>query len=280
MANVIALLTDFGIADTYVGVMKGVMLGVHPTARFVDIAHDIQPQSVRQAALALWNSYRYFPDGTVFLIVVDPGVGSQRLPIGVQAGTYTFIAPDNGVISYALQDLKEYTAVALTNPDYHRELVSHSFHGRDIFAPAAAHIAKGVPLTDLGPIQEDLFILPYPQIHVRDRSIAGEITHIDRFGNIITSIGKLLRVDDSRILLKPVSSDRTVRLKFVQNAIIKIFDHTIHGIGRAYYESPRGHLMAKIDSNGYLELAINQGSAAERTGAMIGDEVVLTMPDT
>ena len=281
MAKTIALLSDFGTKDIYVGVMKGVMLGICPDVQFVDITHDILPFSVRQAALSLAESYKYFPQGTVFLAVVDPGVGSTRRPLAVRAGGYTFIAPDNGLLSYTLMELKEYEAVVLENTALQRSKVSPSFHGRDIFAPAAAHLVKGeVDLSEFGTMIGDVFQLRHPQIHVEDDRIVGEVTHIDRFGNLSTSIGKLLRVAQQRILLQPISSSRTVRLQFVENAEIRIFSEIVRGINDSYYESPRGHLMAKIDSNGYMEIAINQGNAAERLGVTIGDEVTLMTPDS
>ncbi|MGB1286345.1 MAG: SAM hydrolase/SAM-dependent halogenase family protein [Aggregatilineales bacterium] len=280
MSKIIALLTDFGTQDIYVGVMKGVMAGICPDATLIDLTHEILPHSVRQGALALVDSYKYFPKGTVFLCVVDPGVGSHRRAVAVKAGGYTFIAPDNGLLSYTLMELKEYEAVTLENPAYQNKSVSASFHGRDIFAPAAAHLATGtVALSEFGTHLGDLFQLRHPQIHVEEDRIIGEVTHIDHFGNLNTSIGKLARVTEGRIILRPVASTRTVRLQFVEHAEIRIFSEVIHGIGDAFYESPRGELMAKINSNGYMEIAINQGNAAERLGVTIGDEVTLMMPE-
>src|SRR5664279_4495717 len=155
MSRLIVLLTDFGTTDSYVGVMKGVMLGIAPDAQFVDLTHAIEPQNIRQAAFTLLNSYRFFPAGTIFLVVVDPGVGSERKPIAVCAGGsfaegYTFVAPDNGVLSYVLHELGDAQAVELDNPAYHLAGISYTFHGRDIFAPAVAHLAAGIALDQLG----------------------------------------------------------------------------------------------------------------------------------
>src|SRR5688500_2938100 len=146
MSRLIALLTDFGTEDIYVGVMKGVMKSIAPDAEFIDITHAITPQSIQEGALALKNSYHYFPQGTIFLVIVDPGVGSTRRPIVVTAGGYTFVAPDNGVLSYMLVELitiSDVQAFNLAHPSYRLQNISNTFHGRDVFAPAAAHLASG-----------------------------------------------------------------------------------------------------------------------------------------
>ena len=143
MSNVIALLTDFGQEDIYVGTMKAVIVSICPAAQVVDITHAIKPQNVREAAFALLNSYHYFPAGTTFCVVVDPGVGSDRLAIAIKSERYHFVGPDNGVLSYALAHLgAEYQAVTLETPAFQAETISHTFHGRDIFAPAAAHLSQ------------------------------------------------------------------------------------------------------------------------------------------
>ncbi|MEP7294036.1 MAG: SAM-dependent chlorinase/fluorinase, partial [Chloroflexota bacterium] len=191
MIKLIALLTDFGTTDTYVGVMKGVMLGIAPDIQLVDLTHAIQPQNIRQAAFLLLNSYRFFPPETVFLVVVDPGVGSSRRALAVRAGQYTFVAPDNGVLSYVLDELSECQTVELTNPDYQLSGASNTFHGRDIFAPAAAHLAAGVPLDTLGAPVDPPVILPDPSLVVAGKHVIGEVLHIDHFGSAVTSIGQL-----------------------------------------------------------------------------------------
>lgn len=268
----IALLTDFGVQDIYVGVMKGVMLSICPEAHFIDITHAIPPQSVRGGAIALRNSYRYFPQGTVFLVIVDPGVGSARRPIAVKAGGYTFVAPDNGVLSYALSELGEYQAVQLDNPSYRRSKVSATFHGRDVFAPASAYLAKGdVSLSMLGARVLDLADLPLPTVQYHEGRIVGEVTHIDRFGNIITSIGELRWMDETHLVLN-AEGLKTLGIR-AESSVIKIGDETIYGIVRAYHEIERGGLLAQADSNGYLEVAVNQGDAARRLEVSIGDSV-------
>lgn len=271
MSELVALLTDFGTEDVYVGVMKGVMKSIAPDLQFVDISHAIRPQSVRESALALLHSYHYFPEGTVFLVVVDPGVGSQRRPVLVQAGGYRFIAPDNGVLAYVLNEITVEKAVILDDPHYHRSNVSNTFHGRDIFAPAAAYAARGdIPFEHFGSPAGELASLPLPQLRIERQKLTGEVTHIDRFGNIITSIGRLDWLDENRIALE--SGEISIRIEAKQ-AEITIHGQQIQGIVRAYHEAARGTLLTQIDSNGYLEIAINQGNAGRRLDAAIGDEV-------
>jgi len=275
----IALLTDFGQQDIYVGVMKAVMRAVCPSAEFIDLTHAIPPQSVRGGAIALRNSYSYCPPGTVFLVIVDPGVGSARRPIAVQAGGYTFVAPDNGVLSYALAEIGgKQAAVVLENEAYRRQAVSATFHGRDVFAPAAAYLARGdVALEQMGQMTQELAELPLPTLQVEGPRISGEVTHIDHFGNIITSIGELRWVDEGRLVIH-IEQQLSARL-VAENATVRIGDETIYGILRAYHEIGRGGLMAQVDSNGYLEIAVNQGDAAHRLKVTIGDPLELIVGD-
>jgi S-adenosylmethionine hydrolase len=269
----IALLTDFGLTDIYVGVMKGVMRGICPDVQFIDISHAITPQSVREGALALRNSYRYFPAGTIFLVVIDPGVGSKRRAVAVKAGGYAFVAPDNGILSYTLACLSNYQAVALENTRYRLSDVSATFHGRDVFAPIAAYLARGVDFESLGSAVTDLATLPQPMLEITGTQISGEIAHVDRFGNLITSIGLLRRPSEDALLLE-ISGNPPIKIN-ADKAVIKIGRHTIYSIKRAYHEGDRGDLLAQADSNGYLEIAINMGSAAVRLEAAIGDAITL-----
>jgi S-adenosylmethionine hydrolase len=272
----IGLLTDFGTVDPYVGVMKGVIYGIAPYVQIIDITHATQPQNVRQAAFTLMNSYRYFPAGTIFVAVVDPGVGSERRPVGVIAGDYAFVAPDNGVLSYALSELADYHAVALTNAEYQLAAASHTFHGRDIFAPVAAHLAAGVPLEAFGEILGNLMMLPSPMLRVEGKQISGEVVHIDHFGNVITSIGQMRWVMPERLTLAPRfgDSDTTVPIPAAETAI-HLAGQSITGIQRTYSEVVRGELLAMVGSNGYLEIAVNQGNAAAWLDVAIGDEVTV-----
>lgn len=274
----IALLTDFGAQDTYVGVMKGVIAGTYPDARFIDLTHNIAPQDIRQGALALLTSYQYFPLGTVFLVVVDPGVGSARNPLAVQAGGYFFIGPDNGVLSYALRHLVAYRAHLLTSPEYRLPSVSQTFHGRDIFAPAAAHLAAGGSLVALGTQIERVHMLPEPMFEMLDDHVAGEVIHIDHYGNIITSIGLLTWGGEQLLSLSPAFGKpgdtamldaRTVRASIGGAEVI--------GVQRHYAAAAPGTLLVLVGSSGFLEFAINQGHAAGQLGVVVGERVTVQM---
>jgi S-adenosylmethionine hydrolase len=272
----IGLLTDFGIVDAYVGVMKGVILTITPYVPIVDITHQIQPQNVRQAAFTLMNTYRYFPAGTIFLVVVDPGVGSERNPIGVHAGDYTFIAPDNGVLSFTLAELGSHHAVALSNPTYQLSVVSNTFHGRDIFAPAAAHLAAGVNLKDFGEPVNDLVVLPSPILRADSKEITGEVVHIDHFGNVVTSIGQLRWITPERLTLTPRFGESSAAVPIpATDTAIMVGGNIIAGIQHTYSEVVRGQLLAMVGSNSYLEIAVNQGNAAAWLDVSIGDQIML-----
>ncbi|MEQ8677832.1 MAG: SAM-dependent chlorinase/fluorinase [Aggregatilineales bacterium] len=277
MTNSIALLTDFGIQDSYVGVMKGVMHGICPQAHFIDITHELAPQNVRQAAFTLLNAYHYFPAGTVFLVVVDPGVGSLRLPIAVKSAGYTFVAPDNGVLTYALAHLgAEIQAVALTNAEYHLNTISRTFHGRDIFSPCAAHLAAGVPFEKMGESLDDIIRLDPPRLTLTERQIVGEIIHIDHFGNCVSSIGQFRWRSDNRLLLASSWSDEVVQVS-TKSATIKIGEQTFPKISRTYSDVEKGDGLVLIGSEGYLEIATNHGNAADRYQIQLGDEIMLTL---
>lgn len=276
----IALLTDFGLSDTYVGVMKAVMHSVNPDARFIDLTHGIDPQNVRQAAFALLNSYRYLPPGTVVLVVVDPGVGSTRRPIIVKAGDYTFVAPDNGVLSYALTELGDYEAVEIGVSEYARAEISNTFHGRDVFAPAAAKISTGATLSDLGTPLDRVMMMPLPQLAVSAPQVTGEVVHIDRFGNLVTSIGHLRWATPERLTLTPAfGGDKSNVLVSAENASLTVADQKIVGVKHTYSEAERGSLLMLVGSSAYIEISVNQGSAAKRLDAHVGDRVEMKIGD-
>lgn len=276
MTPLIALLTDFGTNDIYVGVMKAVIQQICPAARCIDLTHAISPQNVRQGAFALFNAYPFFSPGTVFLIVIDPGVGSTRRPIAVQAGEYLFVAPDNGILTYVLSELAPEKVVVLENMDYQLPDRSRTFHGRDIFAPAAAHLAAGVPLERFGAAAGDLFTLPAPTLTVAKGQIEGEVMHIDRFGNIITSIGKLAWIHDDSLMLRPRFGSFSGLVHITADrAAVTIADQELHTIQPSYSETARGEFVALVDSSGYLEIAVNQGNAAARLDVQVGDPVIL-----
>lgn len=273
MTQLVAMLTDFGTADIYVGVMKAVIHGICPQAQLIDLTHQIQPQNIRQGAFALMNAYRYFPPGTIFVVVVDPGVGSARRPVAVCAGGYTFVAPDNGVLSYALSELENYKAVEINNPNYRLPRVSHSFHGRDIFSPAAAYLAAGVQIEELGAPLEVLSPFPLPQLQVGEYVVHGEVLHIDHFGNLITSIGDCEWATPDEIVLTPRFGEEKQPLRIDRSAVVKVNERAFQGIVQTYSETDPGAWLAMIGSSGFLELAINQGNCALRLGAVIGDPV-------
>ena len=280
MSKIVALLTDFGLEDIYVGVMKGVISNIFPDSQVVDITHAIRPQSVREGAFALMNSYHYFPKGTTFCVVVDPGVGSTRLPIAVKTDDYQFIAPDNGVLSYALSMAdNEYEVVSLENPEYQLEQVSNTFHGRDIFSPAAAYIARGdVSLSEFGEQLEKIFMFPMPQMEYDQHRLIGEVMHLDHFGNIITSIGRFKWHNENELKLDALWNKNVPPMMIQsQKAQITIHSQTIHGISHAYHEASRGGILAQIDSNGFLEIGANQDDAASRLDVTIGDQVMLKL---
>ena len=280
MNPTIALLTDFGTEDIYVGVMKGVMREICPQATFIDITHQINPQNVRQAAFALKNALPYFPPQTVFLVVVDPGVGTRRRPIAARFGNYSFVAPDNGVLSYAFSADDEVQFAELDRPDFWISNVSQTFHGRDIFAPVAAHLASGKSLDVVGTSLQQVFELPQPALDIDNRYIYGEVVHIDRFGNIITSIGRLRWSGGARVTLMPAfgNLDHTISI-LSEDAQLQLSGETISTIKTTYSDAMRGDLLMLVGSSGYLEIAMNQGNAAERLDVVIGDRIEVQLGD-
>lgn len=255
--SLITLTTDFGLADSYVGAMKGVILGIDPTAAIVDISHDITPQNVREAAYVIYTAYPYFPPDTVHVVVVDPGVGSRRRAIALRAAQACFVAPDNGVLSYVLARERMKEAVSLTNSRYHRPTVSHTFHGRDIFAPVAAHLARGVPLTKLGEPLSEIVAFPLPRPQVRpDGDVIGHVLHIDRFGNLILDV----REEDGVL---------------GEGLVLEFADHRVQSLGRTFADVSAGELVAYIGSSGYLEIAVREGNAARLLDMKVGDKVLL-----
>ncbi|MBN1201472.1 MAG: SAM-dependent chlorinase/fluorinase [Anaerolineae bacterium] len=275
----IALLTDFGLSDAYVGTMKGVILSICPAAHLIDLTHTIPPQNVRQAAYVLLTTFRYFPASTVFLVVVDPGVGTSRQPIAVETDHGIYVAPDNGVLSYVLPHVAVRRSVVLQHPAYRLPDVSSTFHGRDIFSPAAAHLANGVPVAELGSILPDLQRLPDPVLAVKGGEVHGEVLHIDHFGNIVSSIGRLTWTGPGMLRLEPrFGSDRAVVLDLDVTACrVTIGAQTLDGVQATYGDVPPRALTALVGSSGQLEIGKNQGSAAQALGASAGDAVALIM---
>ena len=259
MRPVIALLSDFGTRDHYAGTMKGVMIGICPDVTFVDITHDITPHDVMEGALHLAASCRYFPAGTIFLSVVDPGVGSSRRGIAVEAGDYRFVAPDNGVLTAALRDVPPKRIVELTERRYARPTVSRTFEGRDRFAPAAAWMAKGIQLSALGRAVTSYHQIEIPQPQVGDQ-LAGVVLLIDRFGNLVTNIDR--RTFESFTRAQPVA--------------LKVNDHAIARVVATYSDIRAGEVCALFGSTEHLEFAVNGGSAADTLSITKGAKVEIT----
>ena len=266
---IITLTTDLGLADQYVASMKGIILSLNPEAVVVDVSHAVRPQRVQQGAFLLETARPYFPPDTIHLAVVDPGVGTERRAIALRTARGSFIGPDNGLLSTALPDdirsragkgggrvrlPEEVVGVALTNPRYHRQPVSDTFHGRDIFAPAAAHLSLGVPLADLGDTVGEMFALPPFRAERRPNgSLRGKVIHIDVFGNLITDVR---------------SGDLGSR-----RMTVEVGGREIAGVGRTYADTQG--LSALIGSSGYLEIALAGGSAAAELGAEIDEPVTV-----
>ena len=259
MRPVIALLSDFGTRDHYAGTMKAVMIGICPDVTFVDITHDITPHDVMEGALQLAASCRYFPAGTIFLSVVDPGVGSSRRGIAVEAGDYRFVAPDNGVLTAALRDVPPKRIVELTERRYARPTVSRTFEGRDRFAPAAAWMAKGIQLSALGRAVTSYHQIEIPQPQVGDQ-LAGVVLLIDRFGNLVTNIDR--RTFESFTRAQPVA--------------LKVNDHAIARVVATYSDIRAGEVCALFGSTEHLEFAVNGGSAADTLSITKGAKVEIT----
>lgn len=270
MGAIITLTTDFGLADAYVAAMKGVILGINPDARLVDICHTVSPQNVTQAAYILSTVADFFPQHTIHLVVVDPGVGSDRKAIILRTPAAYFIAPDNGVLSYVIDnhsignavggrqplDTGQAEAIEITNRQYWLPSVSSTFHGRDIFAPVAAHLSLGIPLAEFGEPLDTLAVLPLPKPRREpDGTLAGCILHTDSFGNLITNIRR-----------RDLPTETT-------GIIVEVRSKTINGLINTYADGEG--LSALEGSSGHLEIALKDGNAGAYLNANVGDEVII-----
>jgi S-adenosylmethionine hydrolase len=257
--GVVTLLTDFGLDGHHAGVLHGVILGVNPAARVVDLSHGVPPGDLAHAAWSLLWSRRFFPPGTVHVAVVDPGVGTPRRAVAASAGGQLFVGPDNGVLSFALADAGDARAVSL--PVSAGPGISATFHGRDVFAPAAARLSLGTPLARLGPPLADVVRLPRPIAARRpDGAVAGEIVAVDRWGNLVTSV----TADDLR------------RAGMGPGSVVRVGRRVIRGLRRCYGEVAPGEAAALVNSNGHLEIAVNRGRADERFAAGRGTAAVVS----
>ena len=264
---VITLLTDFGTEDEYVGLMKGAILSINPGTTIVDLSHRIDRHDIVQAAFAIRSGYRYFPQGTVHLIVVDPGVGTERSLLALKSDGHFFIAPDNGVLTLLYRDKNVSSLTRITHPHYFRASVSSTFHGRDIIAPVGAHIANGLDVNALGAEIDLQNIVQLDGLRARctkNNELRGKIITIDHFGNLITNI-------HSDQLIQWMAAAAHDKLR------IKIGPNVIEGLSGTYANVPSDSPVALIGSRGYLEIAINRGHAARRLNAVKGDDVWLLL---
>ena len=247
----VALLTDFGSRDGFVGAVKGVILSINPGVQIVDISHEVEPFNILEGALLLKAHYRYFPPGTVFLAVVDPGVGSERKPIAVRCGDYFFVGPDNGIFDLVIRDLEgPPSAVVLENKELQLPRVNNTFHGRDIFAPAAGYISRGVPLEFFGRSIEYTYRLNFPETQVEGRKVRGRIVYFDRFGNGVTNV--------------PCGDYSHGEFRGERLKVVPFFQ-----------AGERGRLNLVCGSFGFMELFVPMGNAMEEFGLKRGEEVLL-----
>ena len=259
--NGITLLTDFGIADTYVGQMKGVIAQIAPDARVIDLTHAVAPQDVLAGAIELDGAVDAFPAGTIHVAVVDPGVGSARQAMAVQTEHFTFVGPDNGLFTPLLARSNTWRAVALSESAYHRPEVSATFHGRDIFAPVAAHLARGTPLEALGERIESPQRLEWPGPQVVESEWRGEVLLIDHFGNCITNFDRPALAEAGVEEGSPVT--------------IEAGAARLAGLAHTFSDVREGEAVAYVGSSGRLEIAVRNGAAAKQLGLKRGDRVVL-----
>lgn len=257
-SGVVALLTDYGLQDPYAGILKGAILSANPSARLVDLTHEIPPQDIREGSRVLAASRAFFPGGTVFVCVVDPGVGTARAILAVETERHFFIAPDNGLLGFLTLDGGVRRRVRVTRSEYFLKPVSNTFHGRDILAPVAGLISRGASLSRFGPAAETI---AQPEDrrprHTVGGGLQGEVVSIDRFGNLITNIpGEM------------VAAGRGIR--------ITVGRRVLRTLSRSYADAPKGGLLALVGSTGHLEISVNQGSAQSAARIRRGDRVLVT----
>ena len=260
--SLVTLLTDFGEHDYFVPSMKGVMLGINPQLRILDLSHQIGAQDIEQAAFFLKSCYRYFPDGTVHVVVVDPGVGSSRRPLLVSTSRYFFIAPDNGVLNDIFEEETSVEVRVIENKQYRLDAEGATFDGRDLFAPAAAWLTKGQTPGSYGRLIRDAVRLPKDDPQMDGDKLVGKIVYIDHFGNLI-----------SNITPTNLQTFRAVTKRDIQ--AVKLGEIIINGMKSHYAEGALGLPEALINSNGQLEIFIKQGSAVDRCGANVGQQIEL-----
>lgn len=260
--SLITLLTDFGDRDYFVASMKGVILNINSQARIVDLSHQVAPQQVEEAAYLLKSSYRYFPDGTVHVAVVDPGVGSSRRPLLVSTSRFYFLAPDNGLLSYIFDEELSVEVRAIENKQYCLDSEGTTFDGRDLFAPAAAWLTKGQTPGSFGRLIQDYVKLPIPEPAVSHKVLSGRIVYVDHFGNLISDITPL-HLKELQGVARKSASEVTIRLGSTE----------IQGLVKAYADGSHDKPHALINSNGHLEVFLKEGNAAEALKCGRGERI-------
>ncbi len=257
---IITLTTDFGLRDPYVAEMKAVVLGISPDSRIVDITHEIEKFNIRMGAYILAAASSYFPKGTIHVAVVDPGVGTRRRAVLVQAEDQYYVGPDNGVLALATERRGTRHIYGIENPEFMLPEISNTFHGRDIFAPAAAYLASGISPSEFGPEIHGIVTSRFAKIRRRENSLAGEVIHVDGFGNIVTN----LRERD----LEAMGAKETINIQLEDTALeLKLC--------RAYSEVQLQKPLAIVGSHSFLEISINQGEAAKTFDVSVGDKVTV-----
>jgi len=260
MSRIITITTDFGLKDPYLGAMKGAALSINQRARLVDISHMVAPGNILEGAFILLESCCFFPEGTVHLAVVDPGVGGERKPVLVETDRYVFVGPDNGLLSLAAARDNIKRVVHLTERPFFREEISSTFHGRDIFAPVAAHLSLGTNPGAFGLELDSIESVRAPQPVEKDGAVAGEVIYVDTFGNLITNI-------------------RARALSGLKGGVeVSVDGNAACGLALSYSSAKAGEPLAVIGSAGYLEIAVNMGSAADHFSSGIGGRVVVSLP--
>ena len=257
---IITLLTDFGTKDHYVASMKGTILNINPQCTLVDITHHVSPHDITEGAFILANAYSSFPKGTIHLSVIDPGVGSSRAPILLVATNYFFVGPDNGLFTLALKKERVKKGIVLNNPKYFLSHMSTTFHGRDLFAPVAAHLSMGVRPEAFGSILDSWVEIDFENPRIKGRALTGKILYIDAFGNLISNI-------DGQKLFNHVRGD---------SFVVRVGKRSIQGLKKAYWEGKKNEPMALIGSGGFLEVSVREGNAQKMLKVRKGNKIEIS----
>lgn len=257
---IITLLTDFGLSDHYVGCMKGVILGIHPDVEIVDITHEVKPHDIHEGAFLLRSCYRYFPPRTIHVAIVDPSVGPHRRPIIATVGEHIYLAPDNGILSYIYEEGEVSQVIHVTASHYFLPTISHTFHGRDLFAPVAAWISRGIELEKFGDPVTDFTRFQMPRIkQVNPKILQGNVLHVDKFGNLITNF----------------TEKEIPRGESGETALAKVLvaRREVTSVRTSYADGSPGEIFVVLGSTGFYEIVMNKSSAAERLAVGRGAEV-------